>query len=90
MRVHVTNMQSAQGNTVPNQFVIRTDKGRYFQSYSTVIAFIPYDGGKTQLDRESWNYSRTTARYRNQFLDETTADTKRKIEDGTYELTDLN
>lgn len=88
--VRVRPMYSPKsGNAVANQFIITTRQGRYFQSYSTIIAFIDRDGGVT-LDIESWNYSRTTAKYRTQFLGEYTADTRRKIESGEYKLADLN
>ena len=52
---------------VANQFDIYTSKGRYFQSYDSIIVFKPYNG-KTQLDKNYWDYSRTTSKYRNEFL----------------------
>ena len=85
----VQNMQSSRGKTAPNQFVITTDKGEYFQSYQSVIAFKP-DKGKIQLDKKYWDYSVTTSRYRNMFLNESKANTIRKIDLGEYLLTDLN
>ena len=87
--VKVQNMQSSKGNTVPNQFIIHTKDGRYFQSYQTVIAFIENPTGKVYLD-DGWNYSRTTSKYRNIFLGETTAETERKIASGEYTVTNLN
>ncbi|KKN75879.1 hypothetical protein LCGC14_0375870 [marine sediment metagenome] len=45
---------------------------------------------KIYLDREMWDYSTTTGRYRNQFLGETKAETQKKIDSGEYILTDLN
>ena len=45
---------------------------------------------KITLDDYYWNYSRTTSKYRNMFLNETTEETKRKIKDGTYKLANLN
>lgn len=86
----VQNMLGKSGREVPNQFEIFTPEGKYFQSYSTVIAFIPASGGKIVLDRDKWNYSRTTSRYRSLFLRESTKETERKIQDGTYKLQDLN
>ena len=83
-------MQSSNGNAIPNQFVI-TDVGkniRYFQSYHSMIAKI-YKG-KVTLDKTYWNYSRTTGKYRNQFLGEGILDTRRKIKSGEYKLVDLN
>ena len=85
----VQNMTSARGNKIANQFTILTDDGLYFQSYSTMIAYKPYQGS-TQLDRDSWDYSVTTGKYRNLFLGEKKADTVRKIASGEYILTDLN
>lgn len=93
MKIHdikVQNMTSGRGNAVPNQFVIEAPDGLYFQSYSSVIAFIPRDGGPIQLDTRKWDYSLTTGKYRNQFLGESLVETRAKIKDGTYILTDLN
>jgi len=87
--MRVENMASSRGNLVPNQFIIETDKGTYFQSYNTVIAFKSYEG-KIQLDMNSWDCSVTTTRYRNQFLGENTKETRKHIKDGDYELVDLN
>ena len=36
----VYNLESAKGNKIANQFEIYTDKGRYFQSYNSIIVFI--------------------------------------------------
>lgn len=85
----VENMRSAKGNKVANQFIIQDDKGIWFQSYSTMIAFKPL-GGKVQLDAEAWDYSVTTGKYRNLFLRETKKETEAKIKSGEYVLTDLN
>jgi len=71
--MQVRNMESSRGNRVPNQFIITDDKGKYFQSYNTLIAFQPWDG-KLQLDKDSWDYSRTTSKYRNMFTGLTTQD----------------
>ncbi len=85
----VENLKNRNGNLVPNQFRVITDKGCYFQSYQSIIVFIPTKG-KIQIDENLWNYSRTTSRYRNFFLNETTAETKKKIKAGEYELVNLN
>jgi hypothetical protein len=79
-----------RNGSVKNQFVIHTSEGRYFQSYESMIAFIPNDGGKVLLDSTYWDYSTTTGKYRNQFLGENKKETERKIQDGTYILTNLN
>ena len=87
--VKVSNMINTRGNKVKNQFIIETEKGLYFQSYQSIIAFRPYNG-KTQLDSHFWDYSATTGKYRNQFLNENKKETEKKITSGEYELTNLN
>lgn len=74
-----------------------------FQSYDSVIVKRtidrfwqceccqdPKDQSQTLLDRDKWNYSKTTARYRNWFLGETTKETQAKIDSGEYKLVNLN
>lgn len=90
LKVQVENMQSVTGREVPNQFLIYTKDGVYFQSYSSIIAFKGDKTGKIYLDEEKWDYSRTTSKYRRQFLGEDIEDTRSKIESGEYILTDLN
>ena len=97
----VQNMTSSNGNKVANQFII-TEEGHgalgnfkireTFQSYDSVIAIRTVWEDKTEivLDRETWDYSVTTGKYRNQFLNEGIADTRKKIESGEYKLADLN
>ncbi len=86
----VLPMTTPGGNPSRTQFIIITQQGTYFQSYSSTIAFIPNNSSPTQLDRSTWNYSRTTNKYRNIFLEEGIATTKEKIANGTYILKDLN
>ena len=88
-KITVSNMESRNGNLVPNQFEIRTEEGVYFQSYRTIIAFKEY-GGSIYLDEEKWDYSTTTGKYRNSFLGEGIAETRKKIKSGEYKLTNLN
>ena len=85
----VSNMTSSRGNQIPNQFIIQTNEGKYFQSYKTIIAFIDNDGN-VFLDKDYWDYSRTTGKYRNIFLGEKRDDTMYSIKTGEYELKDLN
>ena len=97
----VQNMTNSNGNKVANQFIL-TDHGRgalgnfivrdTFQSYDSVIAVrtVWEDNIKIELDEKKWDYSKTTGRYRNQFLGETKAETQKKIDAGIYILTDLN
>lgn len=87
--VKVENMTSNNGNDIPNQFIIRTDEGTYFQSYKSIIAFKAKDG-TIYLDAEKWDYSVTTGKYRNQFLGEDKKQTEAKIKSGIYKLANLN
>jgi len=86
-KVKVENFSTRSG-PVPNQFIIDTGNGIYFQSYKTVIA--AKIKGKIYLDKNSWDYSVTTGKYRNQFLNEDKKETEKKIKSGEYILTDLN
>jgi hypothetical protein len=85
----VTNMNSPRtGNPVANQFVIDMDDMEVFQSYRTVIG--TKRRGEVILDEDSWDYSLTTGKYRNQWLGLTTKETKDQIADGRIKLEDLN
>ena len=84
----VENMTSARGNTVPNQFIITDNGDEYFQSYKSIIA--KRSKGKIYLDDYYWDYSVTTGKYRNEFLGEGIAETRKKIASGEYVLTSLN
>jgi len=87
----VQNMTSSRGNPVPNQFIISDGFCEYFQSYKSIIVKREYHHPiKTYLDADTWDYSVTTGKYRNQFLGETKAETQKKIDSGEYILTDLN
>ena len=90
MKIKVKNMTSNRsGRPVANQFIIYTSEGKYFQSYDSIIAFKDNEGNVT-LDDYTWDYSRTTSKYRNEFLGEYIADTRSKIESGEYKLENLN
>ena len=97
----VTNMINTYGNKVANQFIVTGENGlgyfEIFQSYDSTIAKIQYtstrklDSAKTvKIDKNYWDYSNTTGKYRNQFLNEDKKATQKKIDSGEYILTDLN
>ena len=80
-----------------NQFIITENNGNeIFQSYDSIIAkkslWAMGTGteDRIELDQNYWDYSKTTSKYRNKFLDETTKETQAKIKSGEYILTDLN
>jgi hypothetical protein len=84
LKVKVSNFAG-----VKNQFIIETEKGVYFQSYNSIIAW-RYKG-KIYLDKNTWCYSNTTGKYRNRFLgDNNINEVRAKIKTGEYILTDLN
>lgn len=85
LKIKVENMTSSRGNDIANQFIIRTDEGVYFQSYNSIIAFVPNNGDKTQIGTD-WAYSVTTGKYRNDFLNEDKKETQRKLKEGIYIL----
>jgi len=89
----VKNMTSNNGNKVPNQFIIEDDNSTYFQSYNSMIVKIEDNGSlpdKVYLDEVYYNYSRTTSKYRNIFLNMTTKEIDNKIKNGSFILTNLN
>lgn len=88
--MRVQNMQSTRGTTVPNQFIVSDGNKKAFQSYDSVICVINDNNGTITLDCDKWNCSKTTSRYRNQFLGETTKETQAKIDSGEYKLANLN
>ena len=85
----VQNLTSNKGNKIANQFEIIANNGRYFQSYNSIICFIDNDN-KVTLDSYYWDYSKTTSKYRNIFLNEDTKTIKEKINKGIYKLANLN
>jgi hypothetical protein len=88
----VKNLTSPNGNKVANQFIIFDSEFTLFQSYDSVIIKTTFEDGKrvVYLDEKYYNYSKTTSKYRNLFLGETTKEIEAKIKNGTYILTDLN
>lgn len=89
----ITQLINSNGNAVKNQFVIDGEylgqPGKFFQSYSTIIAFKPADGSSITLDRASWDYSQTTIRHRNTFTGYNSQQTKQMIKDRSIILADL-
>lgn len=87
--MRVTNMTSSRGNTIANQFIIDDNNESFFQSYKSMIAKID-KFGKIFLDEYYYNYSRTTSKYRNMFLNMTTKEIEKGIKDNEIELVNLN
>lgn len=85
----VVPMLNSSGKAVPNQNMIEQGFMLWFQSYDTIIARKNLATGEVVLDPEH-GCSRTTARYRNIFLNADSAQVKAKIKDGTYKVANLN
>ena len=86
----VFNMTSSKGNKIANQFIITDDhNNELFQSYHSIIAK-RYTNGVVELDKKYWDYSKTTSKYRNIFLNETNQETNYKVKIKEYKLVDLN
>ena len=87
--MHTEKMKTKFGNDSKDQVIVHDGDRRVFVSYGTPIAEIAGYGGAVTLDKDYWDYSVTTGQYRNEFLGEGIADTRKKIKDGTYQLTNL-
>ena len=84
--VRVDNMTGRNGKAIPNQFDISGNDFRLFQSYKSPIALI-YNG-VTYIFKD-YNYSKTTGKYRNQFLNSTLKEINQKLKDGVYIAVDF-
>lgn len=84
-------MKTPLGNVAPHQYIITTEHGQYLQSYDRIVAFAPMiEGARVMLDREGWNKTKATSKYRNAFLREDRKTTERKIRQGIYAMAPLN
>ena len=91
----VRNIISTRSNkAVANQFIIKTEKATYFQSYVSLIAKIDKTTEEVTLSSR-WDYSNTTRKYLYQFLDShgyegmNTKKVQKYIEEGTFKYVDL-
>ena len=64
-----------------NQLVIYFENGKLFLSYGSPIAAMIEGEDKYYLFQR-WNYSNTTAKYRNKFLNKTGEEIRRDIDNG--------
>ena len=87
--MRVEQFKNRFGRGVCNQFIIRDTNRDIFQSYNSIVA-IKGIGGDVLLDKNTWDYSKTTGTYRNIFLGEDKRATEKKIKSGVYKLVALN
>ena len=71
-----------------NQYIIEHNGVSYFQSYDVIVA--KKSKGKIILDKDYYEYSRTTIKYRNRFLGLLSVSVKEAIRDGKITLGKLN
>ncbi len=88
--IKVRNMLTSNNNIAANQFIITTKGAQIFQSYLKTIVFLSNEVNTVFLDKNYWNYSRTTSFYRNKFLNTSSEETLKKITMNEYCLVDLN
>lgn len=88
----ITKMTNSNGKEVRNQYIIFAADYTAFKSYDSIIVKIAFEdeGRKIYLDKYYWDYSKTTGKYRNLFLNETKKETEKKIKSNEYILTNLN
>jgi len=67
-----------------NQTIVYDEEGSTFFSYDTPICTIHSDNSVTLYP--DWEYSKTTSKYRSEFLGESTKETTKKLAEGTYRL----
>lgn len=88
--MRVENMTSPRsGRPVANQFEIYDGRYTYMQSYKTIIAKWDMSKCIIVLDPKH-DCSRTTAKYRNQFLGMTSKAVKAAIAKGEIKIKELN
>lgn len=96
--IKVKNIINDSGRAVANQFVISEwHNGSMvkatFQSYDSIICVMDFSGDDTEivLDQQYWDYSRTTLKYLERFLElHSKKEIEAKIKNGEYVLVDLN
>lgn len=86
--VEASDFKCVQSHLVHHKKILHPIGGNVFQSYDSIIVFM--GAGHVYLDRNKWDCSKTTGKYRNQFLGETKKETQAKIDSGEYILVDLN
>ena len=67
--IHISNLESPRtGKPVSNQFVIKSSRYSFFQSYRSLVAV--YDKKERSITLgPAWDYSRTTLKYLHEWLE---------------------
>ncbi len=94
--IGVEQMTSRSGNVVPNQVIISDIEGKTFVSYGSKIVFLSRNNGSDGLpleivvDETYWDYSRTTGKYRNEFMNMGVQEVRNHIKTGRIKVGNLN
>lgn len=88
----ISNLTNARGNKIKNQFIVHTSDATFFQSYDSMIVKTTWEDGErvVYLDENYWNYSTTTSKHRNAFLDLTSKEVNANVKSGKFKLVNLN
>ena len=77
----VRNLEGKSGRAIPNQFIIKDDNRKVFQSYdSTIVEVKWYDVFCEVNIGHDWDYSRTTSKYFKMFLIDEVGFTDEEVE----------
>ena len=94
--IGVEQMTSRSGNVVPNQTILSDMTGKTFVSYGSKIVYQSKDRASDGLpleiivDENYWDYSRTTGKYRNEFMNMGVQDVRDHIKEGRIQVGTLN
>ena len=94
--IGVEQMTSRSGNVVPNQTILSDMTGKTFVSYGSKIVYQSKDRASDGLpleiivDENYWDYSRTTGKYRNEFMNMGVQDVRDHIKEGRIQVGNLN
>ena len=94
--IGVEQMTSRSGNTVPNQTILSDMTGKTFVSYGSKIVYKSKTKGSDGLpleiivDETYWDYSRTTGKYRNEFMNMGVQEVRNHIKNGRIKVGNLN
>lgn len=83
----VYNLEGKSGRAVANQFVIKDDNKKVFQSYDSTIVKAEWHDGFCEVNiGPDWDYSRTTTKYFKMFLTDEVGFTDEEVEQIKKEL----
>lgn len=83
----VYNLEGQSGRAVVNQFIIKDDNRKVFQSYDSVIVEAKWHTDLCEVNiGYDWNYSRTTTKYFKMFLTDEVGFTDEEVEQIKKEL----